>query len=337
MSIRIAAATHMGRWSLGTWSLKFLLCYLLVIVGLLVLFILFPPAGLAPQISGILLGFTYAVMFVSIVAAVVRLAKSQRPRRYSWIAVHSGVAAICFISMTLPPQWSGLITISTVALLVLTPHALNDLASRRFAAGHMRAAASYARLLCFFHPSKEFCFQSSFLSAQALGSIEQKVAAYRALTSRATPEEFAVLNYSILVAQDDWLGVLTQVRSMGDVKPLASLEIRALGELGRVQEMATTYAIATAESVLTPSNLPYCRLYVLAFTGRLDGVRSLLSRQLRSLSSERKTYWTFIACQAPEARRHLEAAADAADDETFRRAARRHLDASLVTEGDRKD
>src|SRR5215470_14282839 len=98
------------------WSLTFLLCYPLVIVGLLVFFILFPPAGLSPQISDILLGFTYAVIFVSIIAAVVRLAKSQRPRRYSWIAVHCGVAAICFISMALPPQWSGLIAISTVAL-----------------------------------------------------------------------------------------------------------------------------------------------------------------------------------------------------------------------------
>src|SRR5206468_5689865 len=176
---------------------------------------------------------------------------------------------------------------------------------------------------------------------QALGSIEQKVAAYRALASRAAPEEFAVLNCSILVAQDDWMGVLTQVRSMDDAKPMG-LEIRALGELGRVEEMAMTYAIATAESVLAPSNLLYCRLYVLAFTGSVEGVQSLLSRQLRSFSSERKAYWTFIACRAAgapdeEARRRLEAATDTSDDETFRRAARRHLDASLVTEGVRKD
>jgi hypothetical protein len=336
VSIRTAAAMDTVRW-----SLKFLLCCLLVIIGLLVAFILFPPAGLAPQISGTQLGLTYAVMFVSIIA-VVRLAKSQRPGRHCWIAVHSGVAAICLVSMALPPQWSGLITISAVVLFVLTPNVLNDLASRGFAAGHLRAAASYARLLCFFHPSKEFRFQSSFLSAQALGSIERKVGACRALASHATPEELAVLNCSIFVAQDDWLGVLTQVRSMGDAKPMAWLEVRALGELGRVEEMAMTHAIAVAESVLKPSDVLSCRLFVLAFTGRVEGVRSLLSRQLRSLRSERKAYWTFIACQAAgahdeEARRRLQAAADATDDETFRRAARRHLDASLVAEAVRKD
>jgi hypothetical protein len=120
------------------------------------------------------------------------------------------------------------------------------------------------------------------------------------------------------------------------------LEIRALGELGRVDEMATIYAIAAAESSLEPSDSLWCRLYVLAFTGHVDSVQSLLDRQLRSLSSERKAYWTFIACQAAgthdeEVRRRLEAAADAADDETFRRAARRHLNASPVAEGARKD
>lgn len=289
--------------------------------------------GRTTQISGLQLGLTYAAMFFSMVP-LVRLAKSRIPGRHSWIGVHSGVLAIGFISMPLLPQWSGLVTASAYVLLVFTPSVLSGFASRRFEAGHLRAAASYARLLPLFHPSRHIRFYSSFLSAQALASVEQKVAAYRALASRATPEEIAVLNRSIVVAQDDWMGVLTQVRSMDDAKPMAWIEIRALGELGRVEEMAMAYAIAIAESVLAPGNLPYCRLYVLAFTGRVDGVRSLLSRQLRSLSSQRKAYWMFIACQAArthdeEARRHLESAADTADDETFGRAARRHLDAPL--------
>jgi hypothetical protein len=142
-----------------------------------------------------------------------------------------------------------------------------------------------------------------------------QVAVHHSLASRATPEEFANLNRSILIAQDDWMGVLAQVRSAGDAKPMVRLEIRALGELGRIEEMAMTYAIAVAESVVNFRDVFFCRLYVLAFTGRVDGVCSLLSRQLRSLSSERKAYWKFIACQAAgthdeEARRLLESAAD---------------------------
>jgi hypothetical protein len=327
------------------WGIKFLLCCVLVIGGLIVLFVLFPPGPARPgqttQISWLQLGSTYAAMFFSLVP-LMRLAKSRIPGRHSWIGVHSGVLAIGLISMPLLPQWCGFITASAFLLFVFTPNVLSDLASRRFRAGHLRAAAFYARLLPFFHPSGRIRFYSSFLSAQALASVEQKVAAYQALASHAPPDEFAGLNCSILVAQDDWMGVLTQMRSMSGAKPMLWLEIRALGELGRVEEMAMTYAIAVAESSLALSDSLWCRLYVLAFTGRVDAVDSLLNRQLRSLSSERKAYWKFIACQAAgahdeEVRRHLETAADAADNETFRRAARRHLGAPLAAEEARKD
>jgi len=326
-------------------SLKNLLSWAVVIVVLLVLFVWFPSGPVRPgqttQILWSQLGLAYAAMFLS-AFSLVRLAKSQIPGRHSWIAVHAGVVALGFISPPLLPQWCGFITASVFLLLVFTPNVLTDLATRRLSAGYARTAAFYARLLPLLHPSRRVRYYSSLMSAHALASIEQKVAAYQALASRAPPDEFAGLSCSILAAQDDWMGVLTQVRSMGDAKTMIRLEIRALGEVGRIEEMAMTCAIAVAESSLAHSDLLFCRLYILAFTGRVDGIQSLLNRQLRSLSSERKAYWTFIACQAAgahdeEARRRLEAAADTADDETFRKAARRHLDASLVVEGVRKD
>jgi hypothetical protein len=100
--------------------------------------------------------------------------------------------------------------------------------------------------------------------------------------------------------------------------------------------MVMTYV--WAESDLSASKL-FCRLYVLAFSGNFDGVRSLLSRQLRFLRSMNKAYWIFIASQAAgmhddDARRTLASYVDAADDETFRRAAQRHLaKAPQSTEG----
>lgn len=315
-----------------------MLFWVVAFVSLLFIFVWLP--GQAIQISGLQLSLTCAAMFFSAVA-LMRLAKNQIPGRHSWIAVYSGVVALGFVSMPLLPQWCGFITASAFLLLGVTPNVLSDLAVRRLSAGYARAAASYAPLLPLLHPSRHVRYYSSLMSAHALASTEQKVAAYHALASRAPPEEFERLNCWILVAEDDWTGVLSQLHSMSDAKPMPSLEIRALGELGRVEDMAMTYAIAVAESSLAFNDLPFCRLYVLAFTGRIDAVQSLLSRQLRSLSPERKAYWTFIACQAAgkhdeEARGRLESAADAADDETFRRAARRHLDASLATEGDRK-
>ena len=175
-------------------------------------------------------------------------------------------------------------------------------------------------------------FQSSFLAAQILGSIEERVAAYKALALHAAPEQSELLNCSILVAQDDWEGVLERFRGAGDKLPaLIQYKIRALGELGHLDEMIATYD--SAESVLRLDTLPSCRLFVMAFSGRADAVHSLLSKHFRNFSSRDKAYWSFIAAQAAgaeddEARRVLVSFARDADDETFRRRAQRHLEAA---------
>jgi hypothetical protein len=278
-------------------SIKFLLACVLVVVGLLVLYVLFPPGPVRPgqttQISWLQLR---PGLHRDVLSAVLSSA-SQKPNTETTQRIgvhrwHTGDRLYFNASASTVVRPHHCIRL---CLLVLTPTVLNGFALRSFEAGHLRAAASYGRLVRVFHPSERVRFQSSYLSAQALESIEQRVAAYQSLASRATPEEFANLNRSILIAQDNWMSVLAQVRSAGDAKAMVRLEIRALGELGRIEEMAMIYAIAVAESVVNFSDVFFCRLFVLAFTGRVESVRSLLSRQLRSLRSERKAYWTFIA------------------------------------------
>jgi hypothetical protein len=164
---------------MARWSIKFLLACVLVIVGLLVLYVLFPPGPVRPgqttQISWPQLGVVFSVMFLSALA-IASLEKLQIPGRHTWIGVHSGVLVTGFISMPLFPQWCGLITAATYALLVLMPNVLNGIAQRRFEAGHWRAAASYGRLVRIFHPSERVRFQSSFLSAQALAGRRSSLA-----------------------------------------------------------------------------------------------------------------------------------------------------------------
>jgi hypothetical protein len=165
-------------------------------------------------------------------------------------------------------------------------------------------------------------------------------AAIRTLALRATPLESALLNFWISFDQDDWKGVLGQAPRIGDKFPgsMKSFEIRALGELGRLDEMTAAYA--SAARVVTANNLLSCGLFVLAFSGRVDGVRRcLLSRQLQSLRSRDKTYWILVASQAAginneDARRALELdARDATDSEVFRRRAGRLLEAAPTLTG----
>jgi hypothetical protein len=315
--------------------IRVLLWVLLIAIGVLTVFILFPPAGVmlgqtarSPQISPVQAWVLLAMMLLSLLS-ILLLAKSQNPERKTWIGIHAGIVGVGAATFPWLPPWSGFIMAAVFVLLVYTPNVLGQVASRRASAGHTRAAAFYARLICLFHPSRQARFQASFRRAQALGSTEEKVAAYRSLAAHAAPEHFVLLNCYIAIARDDWEGVLAQIRSAAEAtSALKWFEIRALGELGRVQEMAMTYV--WAESDLSASNRLFCRLYVLAFSGHFDGVRSLLSRRLRFLRSRNKAYWIFIASQAAgmhddDARRTLASYVDAADDETFRRAAQRHL------------
>ena len=107
------------------------------------------------------------------------------------------------------------------------------------------------------------------------------------------------------------------------------IEVRALGELGRVDDLVKTYTSLGPN--LSPIDLQFCRLYILAFGGRIEGVRALLGRQLGFLRPRSKAYWVFVAGKAAgtpddDARRALASYAHETEDETFRVNAQRHLD-----------
>jgi len=303
---------------------RLLLWGALIFIGVLTALVLQQASYILSVQTFVACGF----MFMSLVAAF-WLAKCQTPDRKTWIGVHAGIVAAGIAAVAWVPQWSGYIVGTALLLFVFTPNVLRQLAIRRAVAGYERAAAFYTRLACFFHPSRQSRFDSCLLIAGALGSVEKKVGRYRALALRATPQQFALLNCWIPFAQGDWESVLGQIRSAGEaMSALKWLEIRTLGELGRVDEMISTYTAAA--SILSASDLPFCRLYVLAFSGRADAVRALLSWQLRFLKPRNKAYWIFIASQAAgtrdeDARRDLASYVRTDENETFRRIAEHHL------------
>ena len=320
---------------------RLLLWSAVLCIGLVTVFVLLPQAWTAlpsqlRQFLDVQTSVALGLIAVSLFA-IGALAKSQLPDRRTWIGTHAGVVAAGAAAVFWLPQWSPYIVATALVLFVFAPNILYGLAQRRYATGYPQAAAFYARLAWPLHPSRHMRFELSFLAAQTLGSIEERVAAYRALASHATPQQAEILNCRISEDQDDWERVLAQLRGAGD-KPsvLKPSEIRALGELGRVDDMIAAYACV--ESVLSPYNLLVGGLFVLAFSGRTEAVRSLLSGQLRSLSPQRKALWIFIAGRAAgtddeEARRVLVSCARAADDETFRRRAHRHLNAAAAPGG----
>jgi hypothetical protein len=277
-------------------------------------------------------GVAFALMSLSLLA-ILGLAQIKDPQRASWIGVHAGIITLGIAAVFWAPAWSGYL-VGIPFAFAIAPNVLYLLGERCRVRGYNRSAAICVRLAYLCHPSRYNQFISSFWAADALVSVEARLAAYRALAIRATAEQFAILNCSIAVAQDDWEGVLGQIRSAGETATsLKWLEIRALGEIGQVEEMRKTYVLA--ESILRPGDRIFCWLFVMAFRGYVDEVRSVLRRELWFLRSRNKAYWIFVADQAAgahdqEARRVLASFAHAADDETFRKAAQRHLTKASV-------
>jgi hypothetical protein len=91
----------------------------------------------------------------------------------------------------------------------------------------------------------------------------------------------------------DWESVLNLSRAgtvnASEAKPR---EIRALGELGRLDEMVQIYGRA---GPLLPQARQECALFVLVFTGRVEGVQQLLNGSLSGVDYDSKTYWLAVA------------------------------------------
>jgi len=263
------------------------------------------------------------VVMAFVLLALVTMLSRKGP--ISWAALHAGLLAAMAAAIYWLPGWSGTLAASSFVLLIVIPTMLARRATRQLPAGYRRGAALSMWLASRLHPSRPWRFAADFFAAQALGTIAAEIAAYEALTPNATPEQAAMLGQWTAIARDDWASVLVQVRSAG---PAPVLEIRALGELGRTDEMIAAYRRLPRR--FERMGLLHCALWVLAFGGRRDGVEALLRGRLRSTVAEHKAYWSFVATQAAgaddaEQRRLLAQHAGASEDETFRRAAARHL------------
>ena len=94
----------------------------------------------------------------------------------------------------------------------------------------------------------------------------------------------------------DWDGLLERARAQDvDFSEAKPREIRALGELGRLDEMVQTYQ--DAEKWLLAPSRQECRLFVFAFTGRPEAVQQALGLGggLSAMDDEAKAYWGAVA------------------------------------------
>lgn len=256
----------------------------------------------------------------------------RQPGFVGWLAVNLLVAAVTGGALVVVPEQAGFIGLGLFLPLVVAPAVLSQLAQRRSNMGRYGVAARFARLAALLHPTAGARFNAAL--SEALAESEQKddTTPLIALMRRATPEQRATIETLVARSKGRWDDVLAIVRTHESArKDLKSLEVRALGESGRLDEM--TAAFSAAKASLVGYHLLYAQLFVLAFAGRRAGVEQLLASQLSSLEEETKAYWRAIAAlNSADGRddgvRMLDRLAASAARSATRHAARHHLDAA---------
>jgi rhomboid protease GluP len=242
-----------------------------------------------------------------------------------WILVNGvtlvlGVLAIAFI-----PQWAGVVVAALFMPLVLAPLLFSRLSLKSARRGDSRGAARYARLAALCHPSSAARFNAALMGALANTEPAQRSAALMKLARRVDPQRRPMVERQILIEDDKWEELLSLMERSGETSPdTALLRVRALGETGRIDEMAKSYA----QSKLAPQEIGLARLFLLSYAGRRKSVESLLLQPSPLLNVEQTDYLKAIAAlnggAVDAGRKALETLAYTAQSSRVRLAARRH-------------
>ena len=229
-----------------------------------------------------------AVGFVSLSVCTAALAGSLRfPGRLGWIVANALVMLGGLLVLWLAPDFAGWLTATFFVLLVALPLALlrrSRLAAQR---GQWKRAARLRKWAAFFHPSPWTRLMGGHGPTEYAAALAQ-------IESSGSRKQRALARLLLAHERRDWSGLLTLARDgdvpFTDAKPR---EIRALGELGRLDEMVQTYQKAAKRLPL--GSRRECMLFVLAFTGRVERVQPLLDRPSFAIDDDSKTYWMGVA------------------------------------------
>ena len=303
-----------------------------IALGIVLIFspILYRRAGVGPGSTEPPAIETFAALLVMTfsVFTIVWQARRTKRERVGGLIAYAAVFAIGAAALWGLPQYAGFVAAGAFVALIFAPNWLVRLSRRQSMAGWRRRAALSWRLASWLHPSRAMRFYAALLRVGTLASADAEVAAYAAMKRGATATEVRVLDCATAFVRDDWAAVLEHSRDVPDLK---GYEIRALAELGRLDELIA--AVTALRPKLRGRDLDHCWLIALAFAGRVDGVRTLLCGEFRFFRPDTAAYWSFIAATAAgvadDSRRILVDYARQSDDEAFRRAAERHLSATL--------
>ncbi len=194
-------------------------------------------------------------------------------RSWSQASVHAAVIALAASALWLMPSPIGnaVGVAAGLALLVLVavPSGLLICAGRRERRGLLHDAARYRRYAAIIHPTSDMKFGATYAAASAHDDPPTAIAALQALSGRRSTAQRLVVQMEILRLQNRWLDMLALAAAHPEHwASLALAELRALGELGRVDDMVRRYDQIRGQ--LFAGHQSVALAYVVAFAGRVD-------------------------------------------------------------------
>lgn len=211
-----------------------------------------------------------------------------------WLAVNACVVAAGLLALTFAPEWSGTVVAALFVPLVAAPTLLALWSSKRSSKGDTRGAARLARLAAMLHPSRQARFGAELSAALAHDETNANIAALEALGARSPPGQRAAIAALIALERGEWQRIVEiAAQSPAPGMNLRALEIRALGELGRLEEMVQLYE--ASKTAMSGAELAMAQLFILAFTGHIAATDKSLDGVNAHLDADTKAYWRAVA------------------------------------------
>lgn len=247
-----------------------------------------------------------------------------------WVAVNAAVLISGALALMLAPGLAGTLVALIFLPFVAAPVLLFSQSQRMALTGRLPLAARLARGAAILHPTTTNKMHADLTTAIS-GDDDANAKALSALATTAPREYRPLVLAQLAVTRRDWSEVLAiaGARDPSDTS-MKAMEIRALGETGRIEPMVQSY-IAGRSALVGPQGL-MSKLIVLAFGGRPDGVAALLNKKLAGMDAETKSYWTGLGylnsgTDTASGERALAKLAAEAKRERTREMSRQHLNA----------
>jgi rhomboid protease GluP len=239
-----------------------------------------------------------AVSLLTLVAGVL----NRQGGSLSMLLLHGLIVVGGALALYVELPHAGTLLGSMFLILIALPGLLLHASNRNFRLARHGAAARYAWLGAIVHPSPSLRDNAKILAALAETDPERSAAALERLRDSGRGAKRDGLDLQIARIRGHWDDVLALVRRPGNRAPgLAAFEMRALGELGRTDEMVAAYErykLKLGDALLE------AQMFVLAFCGDRRSVAQLRGPRGRlGLHDEIIAYWEAVAaCNAPGSR-----------------------------------